>query len=523
MKLARATELGNNSPISDLEQSHLDLNQWTNGTNYVLRDGKIQTFNGESLVSTATATNIAGYVDFVSTPSGNYYIVAGRTGVQVTDGTTWTNINNVAGYASLGVNDELKWTGCRLGSIPVLNNPQSFPEYWSPQTISQKMQDLKFDAATTWRSRGFKCNVIRSHKNFLFALNLNEGGIAQPNAYRWSHPADVGGLPFSWDPTDLSSIASKESISDSSYEIIDGLSLRDEFCIYMSRSIHLLQYVGGEFTFQRRELSNSVGCLATDCVVEAVGSHFILTTGDIVMNTGSTISSVLNLKNKRYLESTLSTANYKNCFAVRNYITKELWFFIVQEGFTYPNIAFIINYDTGTISLRDIAGDKASACFGPKAIADDTWEANTQTWEENNEIWDLSDSSVFDYNIVAINSAATSLYSQEKIASQTAFNTVLSREDFVLDGQDEVTTITRVYPHIRCAGQVQLELGSKDSINAPIRWKPAIILDVANSQYGRKVDIRTTGKLHSWRITSVGNTPFELSGFDIEYELAGRR
>jgi len=39
----------------------------------------------------------------------------------------------------------------------------------------------------------------------------------------------------------------------------------------------------------------------------------------------------------------------------------------------------------------------------------------------------------------------------------------------------------------------------------------------------RKVDIRTTGKLLSWRIYSTGTLPFTLTGLDIQYVVNGLR
>jgi hypothetical protein len=512
--------IGQQSPIFDLEAEDLPQDLVSYANNYVLRNNKYISFNGENLLSSTTTFN-GGYVDFIQTTNNSYYLVAGRTAVKVFDGSSWSDISNIAGYA-FSAGDELLWSGCKLGLIPIITNPQGFPEYWAPQSTATKMQDLKFDAATTWRSKGYRCKIIRAHKTFLFALNLTEGGNEFPNAYRWSHPADIGGLPFSWDPLDISTIASREMLGDES--IVDGLSLRDNFIIYTNRGIHSLSFVGGEFVFNAEQISKTHYLLTANCVVEAVGSHYFLSNGDILINDGTNIVSVLDEKVKQYLQNTLSVANFNNCFAQLNPNTKEVWFFIVQEGFTYPNIAVIINYvKNNNISIRDIAGSKVSATFGASTIVSDAWSSDSITWDQNNAPWgQSSSSSPFGYSLVALDGPLLQLQNQEPKNFLTPFNTQIMRSQLVLEGVDKETlsTVTRVIPHIRSSGPVLVELGSQDSAQAGIRWKPGVVY---NTNTDRKVDTRTTGMFHCWRISSIGATYFELSGIDFEYEIVGGR
>jgi hypothetical protein len=39
----------------------------------------------------------------------------------------------------------------------------------------------------------------------------------------------------------------------------------------------------------------------------------------------------------------------------------------------------------------------------------------------------------------------------------------------------------------------------------------------------RKVDIRSTGAMHAWRVSSIGLGKFSLSGLEIEYQVTGLR
>ena len=98
--------------------------------------------------------------------------------------------------------------------------------------------------------------------------------------------------------------------------------------------------------------------------------------------------------------------------------------------------------------------------------------------------------------------------------------TRIERTDMAFDGQERVSTITRMYPHIQGTEPVLIWLGSQDRPGAPVRWKAPVEFDPDTQ---RKVDIRTTGSLHCWRIESLGTGHWVLSGFDIEYTPSGKR
>lgn len=518
MKKLLLKSLGAKSPNFDLNQVSLDFNDVTYAKNYILRDEKYISFNNEEPNSVGGSGVISGYVDVIHTDAETFYIVAGLNSVKIyqLSSLTWFDISNTVPYV-MSVDDELTWTGCKLGSIPIITNSVGFPEYWSPLSTSQVMQDLKFSATQTWRQKGYKCKVIRSHLNFLFALNLTEGSTSFPNSYRWSHPADINGLPFSWDELDLSTIASKESI-DEEY-IIDGLSLRNEFCIYTNRGIHLLTYTGSSsIPFTRRILSKTNNYLSIDNIAEVLGNHYILMNGDILLNDGNNIRSILHKQQKRFLENTTSSNNFKNSYVKYNPMTKEIWFFIVENGFKYPNIAFIVNHIDGTVSIRDIQGTKAHAVFGPLQQQSNIWSIDTQTWDSDGSSWDGNTGSG---KIIGLDSAGT-LKNLEPLATSgiNNYNTVIERTNLMLEDNDNVSTITRVWPNIKSNGNVLIEIGSHDHIGASVRWKPGVLY---NPNIQRKVDIRTTGSLHSWRVSSVSDMYFELSGMMFEFEDSGSR
>jgi len=73
---------------------------------------------------------------------------------------------------------------------------------------------------------------------------------------------------------------------------------------------------------------------------------------------------------------------------------------------------------------------------------------------------------------------------------------------------------------IQCTGNMSIQIGSKYNLGAETLWKPAVIYDPSKN---KKVDIRSTGVYHSWKFSSIGNTPFGLSGFTLYYANNGQR
>jgi hypothetical protein len=520
MTLLKINNLGMQNVNFDLEPCDLAPEVFTYGTNFRLLNNKIRGFNMSKTLATPSSNFKAGIIQPILGASGSFYVLIGQSAAWAYNGSSWTNITSATGYPGISTDGELFWHSCLLGSIPIFNNKQHYPEYWSPQQTAQILQPLKFNPTNTWQAKGYSANIIRSHKDFLFALNLSEGGTILPSTYRWSHPADVNGLPYTWDETDLAAIAGKASIGGDMGALIDGKTLRDAFVLYSERGINVLNYVGGEFVWQRQVLSNNHGLLAKNCLAEANGVHYFLSDGDILSNDGNSIQSILSKQLKTRLTTNIDSTYYANSFALTNPITKEIWFCVPEVGNKLPNIAFIFNYIDGTTSIRNIPSTTTGLAFGVNLATPLLWSNISDTWDTSSRVWTYDPTSVFSKTVVSTNNVNSAIVSLELDDNTTVQNTLLERLSFALEGQEVVTTTKSVYPHITCNESVSIQLGSQDYVGGAVRWKPEVLFDPKTM---RKVDIRTTGKLLSWRIKSTGYLPFTLSGLDIEYVTNGVR
>jgi hypothetical protein len=562
----------------DLPQCDLPDNVFTRAINFVTINSKL-TATKESVSapklskrgSWAPIPNSDLFLNIVSGQRNNqhYFLVSGLQSDYVFDGASWLAITSTDKDSS-SVNSRHRnlWTTCKLGFNILVNNSEFFPEYWSG-SFGELLKALPFSPTATFKSKNIKCKAMRSHKNFLFALNLTEQGVEYPYSYRWSHPADENGLPFSWDELDLSTLASKESVGGDFGVIIDGLSLRDSFCIYTERAIHVLDYTGDEFVFRRRLLTSSYGALSQNCIAEAENVHYVITASDIIINDGTSVQSLLTSRLKTIF-SNISQKNYKNSFAVVNQYKTEIWFCYPEGDYIWPSAAIVYNYTTKQFGLCRLAsyshglGSMSSICFGimiPNAYPWDDLDSYFSTWDtwslpidssQNfqgigyvgepampgvatfTDVWDNTNvplkTDLFcigpEYsNIEQLDGRRASGNSSEGSVSNLV--TFYEKTNWALDGQLQVKTITRVYPKVSAIpttpvafGTAYLFVGAHDFNGSAIRWNDPILF---NPLTDRKIDVRATGELLAIRFEFQGYDEVEFYGYDVEYTLNGVR
>jgi hypothetical protein len=504
---------------ADVSAHELAPENFSDGNNFKINFDHVSSFSGTTLLTTPVDNSGAGYIDAVKTGDNLYYVTLGFDMAQVYDGANWNDITSTDLAANpLDPADALTYNSCRLGRIPIYNNFAHYPEYWSPQSTTQILQPLEFSPGVTWKARGIKAKIIRAHKDFLFAIGIQDGATEYPLAYRWSHPADANGLPYTWDESDPAALAGLSAIGGSGGNLVDGLTLRDSFVIYSESAINILDYTGDEFVWRRSELSKSFGLAAANCVVEVMGKHYFLSDSDVLMTDGNSISSILSGRVRSKFAADLSSQYFTRSFLVADTGEKEIWVCYPSQDSTYPNTALIYNWETQSVAFRDIAPSMTSMAYSNVLRQSYTWANADYTWNTDKR-WNLDPASPFAKTLVGITPTTSSVYTLEDDKSVDS-NSSIERLGLILGSQIDSTTIVAIYPKIACQGQVRIQLGSMDEAGGTIRWKP---YDTYTPLTQRKVERRTTGKLHCFRIESVGSEKFDYSGMDIEYELDGLR
>src|SRR5262245_61859086 len=179
--------------IRDQEGNYLPPEAWTYARNMrAVADG-IERIGGQTQVF-GTPGVAPHFAIPISTTSQTYWLYTSLTKGYVYDGTTHTDITRVSGDYTAG--NTRDWNGTLLGGVPILNNGSDTPQQWATLSPATKLTPLSnWPASTT-------AKVIRAFGPTLIALNLVESGTSFPHLVRWSHPADPGTVPSSWDYTD---------------------------------------------------------------------------------------------------------------------------------------------------------------------------------------------------------------------------------------------------------------------------------------------------------------------------------
>lgn len=504
---------------SDLIPSDIPANYITDGRNIRAVSGGVSPFGGYAPLFNLPANKEPHSLYYITSGNESFWIIMCNNAVYRLQG----NISDVSPSAMSTVGDMSRWSATDLSGIPVINHPVIGPMYMTP--AMSNFHPLPFKSGQTWGEANQVCNMIVSHKQFLFALGISDNGNYIPDSIRWSSVADIGGIPQTWDALDTTNVAGFTQLGGTGGEIVGALPMRDSLVVYRRSGISVIDYIGGIYIWRIRHLNSSIGLLAMDAVVDVRGTHYFISDGDVYKTDGNSIVSIATKRIKKRFRS-IDKANFKYAYSVHNASDSEVIFVIPNSGSAYPNVAFVYNYEYDSWYMREMPNN-VKAKYGATISKPNNWDSLETTWDGFSNSWDGDNATPFDNSIVGL-MPATDTQPAKIIAlngiigsNVEPFNSIIERTGLILETLDQATTIQRIYPHIESANTVMIQIGSQKSPGGSVTWKPAVEFN-PNTQ--RKVDMRTTGILHAYRIFVNGvQTDFTVSGIDILYVEAGKR
>lgn len=350
---------------------------WTDGRNVHFSAGQTVRTPGEGRFAESGRLFPARFIHFVDTGSQNYFIYGGDAGVAVTDGVAHFDITP-AGWGPI-VSKNRAYTVGDINGVPFVNHPERGPFWWDADVT----HDLV--ALPGWPA-GWLCGVMRSHKNFLMAADIDSGAGLIEGQVSWSDSADPGQIPGTWAPSPTND-AGDYTFAVSTGPIIDMLSVRDQLLVAKQGYMGVLQYVGGQFVFQGRDVFPSVGLFAIGAWTESGNNIWMLTgTGDFVRHDMTSIQNVLYGVLQEYLRSQINYEYPSSVFVYRDD-------FEGQIGLAYPVgtskaclEAITVEASSGRPGIRDLAG-VYDATVGITAIAIETWDSDNRTWDSDTTTW----------------------------------------------------------------------------------------------------------------------------------------
>lgn len=495
---------------SDLTPEELGNGVWSSAQNMRFNNGYAERYRGTSQVFDAPAVTPYFLAPYATTTT-RFWVHAGLAAVYVDDGTTRTDIT---GTAPTGAIDN-RWTGGSLNGVFVLNNGVDKPMFWNGNTATNLATLTGWDA--TWLAQ-----VVRPFKNFLIALDVTKGATRYPHMVAWSDIAAPGAIPTSWDDTNPALDAGNQDLAETSDLMVDCLPLGDVNIIYKERSMYAMTYVGAPYIFRFQRLPGESGMLARGCGVNTPLGHVVLTSGDVVLNSGGGVQSIANGAVRNYIFRNIDSTNYKRAFVTSNPQRNEVWICFPYGNTETCNTAIVWNWVDKSWGIRSLTSVTYGA-FGqlPSAMTSSSWASDTDSWESDSTTWNENEYSPAEARLLTCRS--TQLIALEDAGATdlgTIIDSRLERTGMTMGDPYSVKTIRAIYPRIdgNTGATVSVQIGASMYPDADPTWQTAQSFTIGSSI---KIDSFATGRFLAIRFSNVDYGPWRIKSFDVDYVNSG--
>lgn len=520
MPIVSIMPAGNAGIILDVPPAELPSTAWSDGLNARFSKGAVTPMQGDYVQANTTA-----WQGYMLTPGpdtvGNtaQWLIFGLAKAKAWVANTLTDITRVSGdYTGQASN---RWNTTTLNGVVIANNGVDIPQAWLTPTAATKLTDL-----ANWPSTA-RAAVIRSFKQFLVALDITKSTTRYPTTVKWSHPADPGAVPVSWNEADPTKDAGETPLSETLGECIDCLSLKDINIIYKTDSVWGMQYTGGPFVFRFYKIFGDWGMPVRDCAVEYVsGKHLVFTGVDLVTHDGVNVQSVVSGRMRNLLRR-IRPDQIALCYMVLHAEEEEVWFCFRQAGdaIQAADTAIVYNWIENTLSLRALPDYKfiATGSLDPTPTAESTWQNVTGTWLSKIGAWGFNSVKPLRRKLLGIGIeqliAVDDYYTQLPLTLQREQLGVAMKAQQAPD-MSAVKFLSRVWPRITGTDGdiVSISLGYSMGVNQDTVWESPKPYIIGTSV---KVDCTLTGRTFGVKVESQGTEEWKLAGLDAEVKLVG--
>jgi hypothetical protein len=394
MPILNIREMGSIGVVSDVAPWDLPPAAFSEGINFRLVSGKAQTAGGIEAVSSIAGRDIGHITQSTDLRGNSSWLVCGEDSILLFDGTDFTPLTGDSARLireTVSV-DYTKWTSANIGNVTFFNNPEFNPLYWvdGDSLNPGNLEYLPWHIGEqTWLDAGMSCNIMRAHKNFLFALGMGTPNGQFNDMLHWSHPAEPNGIPFSWRPTieQPDSIAGSLSLGRGG-AIVGGESLRDSFVVYSESALNVMDFTGDALGWRRRAVSETAGLVNPHSLTEVKGSHMFFTGDDVLVYDGNAMRSLMHNRLRKRLAANLNNERINNAWAAHYESHAEVWFGVPEDGADFPNIAYCYNYRDDTWSIRSLEKEVVHARAGKEPKSSYlTWDKAVTTWDAEPGSW----------------------------------------------------------------------------------------------------------------------------------------
>jgi hypothetical protein len=499
----------------DLSVHELPINAWTDAQNIRFLDGSIYQFLGHGEVYNSPSYE-PQYVMPCNVGNGRYWIYTtpAKTFAVTGDAVSATHTDITHATPRTGVVNQ--WTGTLLSGVPVLNpgDTTNYPMAWD-LNLANKFVDL-----TAWPANVY-CKSMRSFKNFLIALNITKSGVNKPYMVKWSHPADPGSLPSSWNEADATKQAGEADIAEGYDEIVDGMQLRDSFMIYKTQSVWRMDFIGGNYIFKFTKVLGKSGAMNRNCIADIDGYHIVLTNNDVIIHDGDAAQSILDKLTRRWLFQHIDTSNTSKCFVFANPFFNEVYICYPDLGSSVCNKAIVYNYKDKTLSARDMPNTNHAGFGNVSNDLTGIWSSDSDSWAADLTFWNSGDFVPGSARCI-VASSDVKLYMMDSSASfnGTVPTAYLERRGLSFDAPESIKLIRGIRPRIvgNTGSTVVISVGASDDPFLEPTYSA-----VMNHTIGSTIanDCLVSGRYIAIKISNGTAFQWRLDSLDIDVEIQG--
>jgi hypothetical protein len=507
--------------IQDIPPYAMPPEAWSNGQNVRMLDGSVwKSFGNLQILGTLLGSPRAMLT--VASQIDQFYVYPTLTQLFASDGTSHSDVSRASGGPySAGTGD--RWTGCVLGGIILANNPVDVPQMWLNPNLANKFANLS-NWNSTWR-----CRVLRNFKTYLLALNTIEGANGYPYRIRWSNSAVSGSVPDTWNPAPGNDARYWDLIESDGF-VIDSLPLADINFVYKEDQIHSMEYIGGDFVFRFQKRFDQ-GILAVDCAREWQGKHYVMTGDDIVMHNGFEMQSAISQKMRTWYKGRVDPTYYTRSFMALSSNEKEIWCCIPENGNQWPNIALVINLETGRLAIREIP--QCSGWFYAYVSGGlNTFDAQATPFDQMVGQFGSANFAAGKKRLGLVSAGVSKVFMAEQgfTFDGISYRSFVERTGLAIIGRDRQGNpkndfnnrklLSRIWPKIRVANgtTVNVYAGAQETVDSPIQWQGPFPF---RPGVDNEVFPNVTGRLLAVRFETTDNTYWKLDGYDVEVSVVG--
>ena len=413
-----------------------------------------------------------------STAAQTFWLYTSLSKAFVWDGTSHTDITRTVGGDYTASATE-QWNGTLLGGVPILNNGNDVPQFWATPSTGTDLADL-----TNWPAT-LRAKVVRAFGPYLMAFNITKSGTNYPHMVKWSHPADPGSVPSSWNEADPTKDTGEVDLPDvNAGVIVDALQLGDLMYIYKQSSIWKCRFIGGRFIFDfgKSAWLTTLGALGARCIATTGDGtrHVVAAQDDVVWHNGSQVVSILNARQRRRLFNEIDTVNFRTSFMLDNPLRKQMMFCYPSSGATNPNRAIVMHYGQGDpwpVTEMDGITFRNGSVGPVEGASDEDWTGPDVSWDVDDGAW----STIERRRVVVLNPAENKfmILDSGHLRDTTTFVGSLQRTGLSLLGRRRNGEWIVNYKKMKLfsdiwikgqGGPIFVRLGAAMAVDGPVTW-----------------------------------------------------